>query len=395
MNNASFVRDLSTSGTHVYWVPTVLQDTSTLELPIQQNQAAPTINISRPRINLERLQSVIDSTEKREQKIIQQRRMAVARVEPIYKPSVEIDTLMAKYQYMGCVRAMDFPEKVSLTAIERYYQSVRDTTTFSYPMVAASDVVPFADSTSLDSLLSVTPPRTFEVVSQSTNVGFVGDARILGYPSTLTIILMAALVFLTWIKFHFGKNLVQSVTSFFNYQQACRMLDERRESDRHAALYANILSNINMGIFLTLSLPFFGITLPWGSYGLSILFFALIIGILYVFKSGIWKMLGNIFMAQDFSQEYVYNMYLYTRNVGLFIFPFILAIPFVADGAVPFLIYSVVSVVCLFYLIRLFRIFQIIRAQNIAGSYFILYLCTLEILPLLLLFKTLKVLSNF
>ena len=171
------------------------------------------------------------------------------------------------------------------------------------------------------------------------------------------------------------------------------MFDERRESDRQAARRTNLFACICAGVFITLSLPFFGIVPFFGNYALSIVSFTIFIAVLYAIKAIIWKTSGIIFQAESFSQEYVYNMHLYNRNTGIFILPAVTAIPFVSNEVQPFLIYGVISIVCLSYIFRMFRNFQIIHARNVSAFYFILYLCALEILPLLLILKACKVLS--
>ncbi len=342
------------------------------------------IPVRKLEIDLDRAQEVIEQAEKREQAIISRKRRSAAPVaEQIRETSIEIDSLMAKYQAIGCSPRANFPDTFSLTILERYYQ----------PMTGAlkSDTINHAsDADSLQlaapvAIVNITPPPV---------TGLVSAMRPEGYPSAVTLFLMCALSLLAGIKFHFGENLRQAIKSFFNYQQARRMLVERRESDKQATLYSNILFSFVAGIFISLVLPFFGISLPWDSYGLSIVSFSLAVGLLYMVKAGIWKTLGVVFVVQPFSREYVYSMFLYNCNLSLFIFPFVAAIPFVSGEVLPYLIFGAATILGIAYLLRIWRIFQIIHAQNAPVYYFILYLCTLEILPLLLFVKVCKVLND-
>jgi len=226
-------------------------------------------------------------------------------------------------------------------------------------------------------------------------IDFASNIRPVGYPSSVTFFIICGLTLLTVIKYNFGKNIKEAFLSFFNYRQALRMFEERRESDRHAAILSFILFSLVVGIFISLIFPFFGVTMPlWGSQELSILFFSTITGLLYILKAYIWQALGVIFMAQALSKIYVYNMFLYNRNTGLMIFPLVAIIPYVAEGMIPYIVYSVIIVFILSYFFKLFRIFQIINDQNVSVFHFILYLCTLEILPLLLFIKGCKALSE-
>ncbi len=375
-----------------HFVNSIQQDTLNLVKPQSQGPTLrmPT-SIARPQVDLERAQEVITQTEQREQQIVAQRnRVIIPRTEELRQPSIDIDPLMAQYHHMGCVQAISFPDTISLTILEHYYQPI---ITIDSSYTASS----FTETGTIDpgdSQFELTT-QLIPVETTALEKGLSAESRTESYPSTVTLFLLGSLILFTWIKFHFGRSIVLAFQSFFNYQQACRAFDERRESDKQAAIYTNILAYICAGTFITLVLPFFGGVALWNSYSLSILFFTLCVAIIFAIKAMVWKTFGIIFLAESFSQEYVYNMYLYNRNAGTFILPAVIAIPFVPYEIVPVLIYAVIAIICVSYLAKMFRNFQIIRARNVSALYFILYLCTLEILPLLLFVKACKVLSAF
>jgi hypothetical protein len=378
----------------IFYFPGIQQDT--LVKP-QQNQ--PSITVRRPQLDLERAEEVMRQFEQREQEIIASQRRVIRPkpVETLRAPSIEVDTLMAKYRYIGCSPRANFPDTFTLTVLERYYQPMSTavvSTTATDSVAVTVPAVAMADTAAIkqDSIQTVIPITVAE--TPVTNPGLAGDTRPAGYPSSVTLFITCGLVLLAIIRYNFGRNLRESFLSFFNYRQAQRMYEERRESDRHAAVLSNILFILVAGIFVSVVLPFFGANPLWGSYTLSILFFSLATGLLYILKSWIWQALGVVFMARHFSKMYIYNMFLYNRNIGLIIFPPVAVIPYIARTATPYLVYGVIIGVALSYLLKLWRIFQIIHAQNVSVFYFILYLCTLEILPLLLFIKGCKVLSE-
>ena len=315
----------------------VQQDT--LVQPQQrQNQPFPNLTVRKPQIDLERAEEVIRQFEQREQEIMasQDSVRPKPRV-PIVKPSVDISDSI-------------IPDSIIVT-----------------------------ESAELKIFESLNPV----------------EERQVDYPSSITLFLTCGLVLLTIIRYNFGKNLTEAFRSYFDYRQALRMYEERRESDRQAALLSNILFIWVTGIFVSIALPFFGGNPLWGSYVLSILFFSAATGLLYALKAWVWQVLGVIFMVQNFSKIYIYNMFLYNRNIGLMIFPMVAVIPFVAEIIKIYMIYSIITIFALSYLLKMWRIFQIIHARNVSVFYFILYLCTLEVLPLLLLAKGCRVMSEF
>jgi len=225
--------------------------------------------------------------------------------------------------------------------------------------------------------------------------GFAGEARQVVYPSSITLFIILGLALLTVIKYNFGKNLLEALHSFFNFRQTLRMFEERSESDRQAAFFSNVLFVWITGIFVSVALPFFGVNSLWGSFPLSILFLSAVTALLYILKALALNILGVIFMAQKFSKMYVYNMFLFNRNIGIMVFPLVAVIPYVAGTIALYIVYAVCFVYVFSYLFKLWRTFQIIHELNVSVLYFILYLCTFEILPLFLLIKGCKVLWEF
>ena len=345
----------------------------TLVKPQIQNQSLPSITVQKLQIDLERAEEIMKRFEQREKEIAdaQQQTVLKPKLEVfVRKPSIEVDELLAKYGHIGCTPRANFPDTFSLTVLERYYQ----------PMTSISP------SESLPTTVSATVIEKNE---------FANESKLIGYPSSITVFLMFGLILLAFIKYHFGRNMLGTFRSFFSYRHSVRMFEERRESDRQAAYFSNIFFILIAGIFISLVLPFFGASPLWGSYTLSVLFFSAATGLLYFLKAGIWRALGVIFLVQSFTKTYIYNMYLYNRNIGLFIFPLVVLIPYMNGVVTPYIVYSIIAIIVLSYILKFWRIFEIFHVQNVRLFYFILYLCTLEILPLLLFIKGCKVLCEF
>ena len=374
----------------IFYFPEIKQDT--LVIP-QQGQPQPSLNLTirKPLLDLERAEEVIRQFEQREQEIIESQ-LPVIRpraVPRLREPSIEVDSLMAKYQNIGCSPRANFPDTFTLTVLERYYQPITAAIT---PVTAIDATGTTVSAVPLQDSLQTSIPIKAE--TPDIRPGFATDSRPAGYPSSITLFLICGLALLAIIKYHFGKNLTEAFRSFFSYRQSLRLFEEHRESDRQATLLSNILFALVAGIFISVILPFFGTSPLWGNYAWSILFFSFATGLLYILKAWIWQMLGVVFLIQSFSKVYIYNMFLYNRNTGLFIFPLVAIIPYVTAAIMPYVVYSVLVIVALSYLFKLWRIFQIILGQNVSVFYFILYLCTLEILPLLLFIKGCKTLGE-
>jgi len=352
----------------------------------RSNQPLPGITVPQKQLNLERSEEVFRQFEQREQEIIASQQPRTVRPkpkleEPVGKPSIEVDSLMSKFQHIGCSQRVNFPDTFTLTILERYYQPITSAKT---PMNPTNK----SFGPSLDSLQVLIPITAVEAPSAMR--GFTGTSRQENHTTPVTLFIICVLIFLTIIRYQFGRSLLDTFRSAFNFRQSMRLFEERRETDRQAATLSNILSTVIAGIFISLTLPFWGANLLWGSYSLSILIFSFATGMLYFLKARLWMVLGVVFNVQAFSKLYIYNMFLYNRNTGLIALPFVAILPYISEEITSFLVYSVISVFLIFYLLRLWRIFRIILDYNVSLFYFILYLCTLEILPLFCLLKVVK-----
>lgn len=102
---------------------------------------------------------------------------------------------------------------------------------------------------------------------------------------------------------------------------------------------------------------------------------------------GILHLLGWTFNAPGTASEAI--VHLWSNNImsGLLISPFIIAILFVQNFAVVPLLKLVIFSLVLFLIVKMLRWIEILFAYRVSILYMILYLCALEVMPLLVLLK--------
>jgi hypothetical protein len=96
---------------------------------------------------------------------------------------------------------------------------------------------------------------------------------------------------------------------------------------------------------------------------------------------------GNLSGESEVFNEYLLNVYQSYRFSSLIVFTLVILLVYTA--VLPTSVYFIAGVIVLiiFYLIRVLRLFLIFMKRNISILYLILYLCALEILPVLILVK--------
>jgi hypothetical protein len=119
----------------------------------------------------------------------------------------------------------------------------------------------------------------------------------------------------------------------------------------------------------------------------SFLVIVLGIVIVYLVKYIFSKLLLFIFNDTTISAEYIFNVSLYNNLLGVLLIPILCVNYFTTFSFQPLLIYIVVPLGLLVFLFRLIRLFLIGRARGVLYVYIFLYICTLEILPLVVLYR--------
>ncbi len=106
-----------------------------------------------------------------------------------------------------------------------------------------------------------------------------------------------------------------------------------------------------------------------------------------LFKTILYKAVGSIIHAQELAREHVFNVATTNRVLGLILLPLslILAFPHMESK---FILYILSGLVLLIgYIALILRTIRILIPTGVSIFYLILYLCTLEIIPLLYVYK--------
>lgn len=104
-------------------------------------------------------------------------------------------------------------------------------------------------------------------------------------------------------------------------------------------------------------------------------------------KSMMLHFIGTLSGKEEVTNEYLYHVHLYNRITGIMLFPIVSILTFPHIGNLN-LVLIIASLAILFSFIALFiRTRKILIGSGVSVFYLILYLCTLEILPVLYIYK--------
>jgi hypothetical protein len=202
----------------------------------------------------------------------------------------------------------------------------------------------------------------------------------------LGLFIFITLLFL-WVKIFYKKYFNLLFGSLISYQTSLKLLKGKNIMTRRVSFVLNFIYSIVLALFILRILEFFQIKIFKFNTFETLLFLINLIIIISIVRLLILNLVGIIFNSTQIFNEYIHNNYIINKNLALFLFPLLIIQVYINEKLKIIFIITGISLIILSYIIRLYRGFQIIIKKDIFLFYLILYLCTLEILPLLLGYK--------
>jgi len=206
-------------------------------------------------------------------------------------------------------------------------------------------------------------------------------------PDWLIAVIIGSLVILAWLKLFYNKFFDQVIISMWNYQLGSKFLRDQGIFSRRVGLILNINSVLIGGLFIYLVLAHFNINplslKPLPAY----ILYSTILVILLLFRYILTVLTGYIFDRQTYFREYLYHILNIYKNLGILFIPFVFCIAYIQENLRIYFIIFALVLIALAYLYRFIKGFQLIIKKDVLIFYLILYLCTLEIIPVLFYYK--------
>lgn len=249
-----------------------------------------------------------------------------------------------------------------------------------------------ADSTITDSIHLNPIPLRDSILTDSIERPLIKEGKLIESSqsdwmvgvSLFVVILMAV------IRFSFSKYLQRLIDAIINYQVSNNLFLEKNMRNLRGNIFLNGLFFINVSFFAVLYYNYWFSGSDNKTSLLSFVYTLAVFLLIYFGKFVVIRTLAYIFDGAKEGKEYLHTVFIYNKNLGIFLLPITLSVPFIADFAAYLLLNAGLVIALIFYLFRLFRGIKILFRKHVSISYMILYLCALEILPLLVIYKLLK-----
>ena len=206
-------------------------------------------------------------------------------------------------------------------------------------------------------------------------------------PDWLIGIIIGCLVIFAWLKLFYNKFIDQTFISLWNFQLSENFLRDQSIFSRSVSMLLNLNFIITAGLFFYLVAVFFEIN-PWTLNPFNIFLASTgIVALLLAARYIISHISGTIFNYQKLFKDYLSQILIIYKIAGVVLIPIIIAIAYLPESLRIYLIITGLILMAASVLFRFVKGIQLIFNKDVSIFYLILYLCTLEFLPALVIYK--------
>lgn len=209
----------------------------------------------------------------------------------------------------------------------------------------------------------------------------------------ITILLIGILLIIAWLKVFYSKSLMQNLQSAFDLRTSNKVFSDINPLTKRVGVTLNFVFLSLVALMSYFVLKLYGLTIFQLN---SILNYLVIFGafsILYLVKY-----LGFLFLQWILKTKLFLEYHFIVMNINkvysLTILPLIICLPYIDFRFINVIVYLSVTLFGLFYLWRLFSGILLTIKIKLSIFYLILYICTLEIIPMLTIYKIVNLLFS-
>ena len=205
----------------------------------------------------------------------------------------------------------------------------------------------------------------------------------------LTVIFFVLFALFVSVRAGYTRYISFLFQAVFNYTASVRMYREKNYSFLHGAFRLEII------FYAVVSILAYQVLMNFSSADghfqiVGFLQTAALILTFFLGKKLLYKILGTLFIGASDTGELMFNMDNTYRAAGIILFPIVGVVTFGPFGNTVAAIVAGLVTLVFFYGLLLKRAVSILIKKQVSIFYLFLYLCTLEFLPLLLIYKVAK-----
>lgn len=235
--------------------------------------------------------------------------------------------------------------------------------------------------------INKTVHSTVVTTQQKIPTGFEGKGRVIETNGWYILTLLIALSIFAWGKFLYQKYLLQILSSVYNYQISIQLFRDKNVLFRNLSIILQVLFPINVGLLIYYLIDFYNLNHVFNSSIIDIALYSFGVFLFFRLKAFIYRFIGFVFKVQEDFYEIQHHMNIFNQALGVVLVPFVVSLPFLNEGLKIYFLGGLFTFLGIMVLLFFFRGVQIVNRKQVSFFFLILYLCAVEILPVILLIK--------
>lgn len=206
----------------------------------------------------------------------------------------------------------------------------------------------------------------------------------------IALLFLSILLCLLWVKVNYSRRFELLFGAIVNPRFLRQLMREELVFSHRASVVLTVVFFLTGSLFLFELDNIFNLSIIENE-GLGLWFnYLILLLMIYTIKVSSMQLVRLIGNGDFGLEEYQYNVFLINNAVGVVLFPFVLMGAYLYKTEASGVLLAGVGIFGLLFIYRLSRGIFSALSNRIPLFYIILYLCSLEILPLLILIKSLQ-----
>jgi hypothetical protein len=205
----------------------------------------------------------------------------------------------------------------------------------------------------------------------------------------ISAVLILLIMGLTFVKVMHHKSLKQLKEALFSITISNQVVRDDNVLLQRATSLLTIIFYVIAALFITQVTEHYHMSMGFIPHGfLRFFVFLLLIALIYTLKLFCLRLLGFVFLVEKPTTAYSFNVFLINNALGVMLLPILIGIYYMPSGYYLFFNIVALTLVVIAFIYRVFRGIMIgVSHPHFSLYYLFLYLCALELAPLVFLAK--------
>lgn len=203
--------------------------------------------------------------------------------------------------------------------------------------------------------------------------------------------LLSGLLFLlALVKLSFSKYFVGIFRQFVQPSFRQKQSRDQLSQNNFPSLILNLFFIISGGAFVGLLMQYYNLT--QADFKTNFAYCSIILLILYTSKFVLLSFAGWVFNAKEVTETYIFIVFLINKIMGIILLPFSFIIAFSQPVIITFSVTVSLMIVFILFCYRyIAALMPVRREMKVSTTHFLFYILAFEIMPLLLIYKTMGI----